>query len=101
MTEEAFQKIVEQVWEAVPEKFKGKIENLALLVEDEPSPEVRERPAIGGYSRGAALRHCRKTVRIAQGQPRTARRSCVCEALRRGASANPKLPSSVRRYPWT
>ncbi len=46
MTEEAFRTIVEKVWEAVPEKFKGRIDNVALLIEDEPNAEVREREGL-------------------------------------------------------
>jgi predicted Zn-dependent protease with MMP-like domain len=59
MTEQEFAKIVaEEFPGAIPEKFKAKIKNLAFLVEQEPSLEVREEEGLGpgetllGYYKG-------------------------------------------------
>lgn len=41
MDREAFEKLVEEGFLLIPEKFRSKIQNVALLVEDEPSKEVR------------------------------------------------------------
>jgi len=41
-SEADFRAIVEKEWDAVPEKFKGRIDNVALLIENEPSEKVRE-----------------------------------------------------------
>lgn len=44
MTREEFEQLVEQEFlNAIPEKFRPHIKNVAFLVEDEPSPEVRVR----------------------------------------------------------
>jgi len=43
ISEKEFREIVEKEWDAVPEKFKGRIDNVALLIENEPSEEVRKR----------------------------------------------------------
>lgn len=43
MTREAFEALVAEIGlSPVPEKFRDKIKNVAFLVEDEPSEEVRE-----------------------------------------------------------
>lgn len=59
MTPEEFEKIVaEEFPRAVPEKFHSYIKNLAFIVEDEPSAEVRTTENLGenetllGYYRG-------------------------------------------------
>jgi predicted Zn-dependent protease with MMP-like domain len=41
MSEEEFKKIAVSVWDAIPDRFKKRVENVALLVEDEPSDAVR------------------------------------------------------------
>ena len=41
MEREAFEKLVEEGFLLLPEKFRERIHNVALLVEDEPSSEVR------------------------------------------------------------
>ncbi len=41
MTHEEFEKLVEDGFEAIPEKFRAKLKNVAFLVEDEPSKEIR------------------------------------------------------------
>lgn len=40
MDRAAFEKIVQEVFDAVPEKWAGKLENLAVLIEDEPDTET-------------------------------------------------------------
>jgi len=41
MNEREFEQIAEDEWRRIPERFSRKIENVAFLVEDEPSDEVR------------------------------------------------------------
>jgi predicted Zn-dependent protease with MMP-like domain len=41
VTREAFEQLVAEGFLLLPEKFRGRIKNVALLVEDEPSAEVR------------------------------------------------------------
>ena len=43
MVKEKFQEIVEGAYEKIPEKFKQKMENIAITVEDFPSQEDLER----------------------------------------------------------
>lgn len=59
MTQDEFEKLVEEEFpKAVPEKFHSLIQNLAFIVEDEPSEEVRTVEGLGehetllGYYRG-------------------------------------------------
>lgn len=59
MTLEEFEKLVaDEFPDAVPEKFREKVSNVAFLAEDEPSPEVRAAEGLGphetllGYYRG-------------------------------------------------
>ena len=48
MTQEEFEKLVaEEFPSAIPEKFRGKISNVAFLVEQEPSLEVRTGERLG------------------------------------------------------
>ncbi|HRH24166.1 MAG TPA: metallopeptidase family protein [Candidatus Paceibacterota bacterium] len=47
MEEAEFDAITEAAWDAMPEKFKVHIENVALLVEDEPSEELRTLEGLG------------------------------------------------------
>lgn len=47
MTRAEFEKLTEEGFLLIPEKFRTKIKNVALLVEDEPSMEVREREGLG------------------------------------------------------
>ncbi len=46
MTREAFDKLVQEGFLLIPEKFRERIQNVALLVENEPSEEVRKRQGI-------------------------------------------------------
>lgn len=41
MERKEFEKLVQEGFLLIPEKFRGRIKNVALLVEDEPSEEVR------------------------------------------------------------
>lgn len=41
MDEREFSALVESEWDAMPDKFKQHVENVALLIEDEPSQELR------------------------------------------------------------
>jgi predicted Zn-dependent protease with MMP-like domain len=41
MPEEAFRTLAGEVWDQMPEKWEKRIDNVALLIEDEPSAEVR------------------------------------------------------------
>lgn len=47
MDREAFEKLVEEGFLLIPEKFRSKIRNVALLVEDEPSREIRNEEGLG------------------------------------------------------
>ncbi len=46
MDEATFKSLALSEWEAMPEKFKTKVRNVALLVEDEPSDELREQEGL-------------------------------------------------------
>lgn len=66
MEEAPFRALALEAWEAMPEKFKAKVQNVALLVEDEPSEELR---ALEGLEEGDTL------LGIYQGIPATVRGS--------------------------
>lgn len=61
MPEEEFEALVEEGFEKLPEWVRQKIKNVALLVEDEPSAEVRKVEGLGdgdtllGYYQGIPL----------------------------------------------
>lgn len=42
MSEEEFTALAEEEWKRVPEQFRERIKNVALLIEDEPSDHVRQ-----------------------------------------------------------
>jgi len=46
---EEFELLVEEGFLAIPQKFRVKVENLAFIVEDEPSEEVRRRENLGPH----------------------------------------------------
>jgi len=48
MHHEEFEKLVEEGFLLLPEKFRTKIQNVALLVEDEPSEKVRMQEGLTG-----------------------------------------------------
>lgn len=61
MSDEEFEKLIEEGFEKLPEWVREKIKNVAILVEDEPSREVRKREGLGknetllGYYQGIPL----------------------------------------------
>jgi predicted Zn-dependent protease with MMP-like domain len=66
MDERAFSALAEAEWALMPEKFASKIDNVALLIEDEPDEELRK---IEGLEEGETL------LGIYRGIPRTERGS--------------------------
>jgi predicted Zn-dependent protease with MMP-like domain len=57
VNEEEFRAIAGRAWDTVPEKFKGRIENLALLIEDEPNMETRKEEHLGEHETLLGLYH--------------------------------------------
>lgn len=61
MTNEEFEKLIEEGYEQLPDWVREKIKNVAVLVEDEPSDEVRKAERLGddetllGYYQGIPL----------------------------------------------
>jgi predicted Zn-dependent protease with MMP-like domain len=50
MTREEFEQLIEEEFpNAIPSKFRGHIKNVAFLVEDEPSAEVRKNEGLGEH----------------------------------------------------
>lgn len=47
MEDAEFRALVEAAWRDMPERFKAHVKNVALLVEDEPSAELRELEGLG------------------------------------------------------
>mgnify|MGYP003394064223 CR=1 FL=1 len=47
MKQSEFEKLVAEGYERLPQWVRDKIKNVALLIEDEPSEEVREREGLG------------------------------------------------------
>lgn len=66
MEDSEFRAVALEAWEAVPEKWKAQLSNVALLVEDEPSEELR---AAEGLQEGETL------LGLYQGVPLAARGS--------------------------
>src|SRR3989344_7592419 len=65
MTREEFEQlVVEEFPKSIPEKFRNKIQNVALLIEAEPSQMVREQEDLG---------HNETLLGLYQGIPATAR----------------------------
>lgn len=52
MSEQEFEQIAIAEWERIPERFKRKIENVALLIEDDVDEEIRE---LEGLEEGESL----------------------------------------------
>lgn len=42
-----FEELVGKTWDAMPERFRKRVENVALLVEDEPSEDLRKQEGLG------------------------------------------------------
>lgn len=61
MEQEAFEKLVDEGFAAIPERYRKQIKNVVLVIEDEPSPEVREIEGLGpedtllGYYHGVPV----------------------------------------------
>ena len=72
MDREHFVKLVAEVLDALPEEFRKRIHNLAVLVEDEPPRQFRRRPRV--TSGNAGPRKTRSLVLgVFQGLPATKR----------------------------
>lgn len=52
MTRERFEQLVDEAWETIPQSFRDRFENVAVFVQDEPSPEQLQS---GGVPRGHTL----------------------------------------------
>lgn len=48
VSEDRFSEMAGEAWDAVPPEWRGKIENVALLIEDEPSEAVRKEEGLTG-----------------------------------------------------
>jgi len=81
MTREEFEKLVEEGFLLIPEKFRARIRNVALLVEDEPSEEIRKQE---GLDEGETL------LGLYQGIPNTARGDTY--------GVGPTLPDTITLY---
>jgi len=81
MTREAFEKFVEEGFLLLPEKFRARIKNVALLIEDEPSREVREQEGLAEDETLLGLYH---------GVPATARGDSY--------GVGPTLPDTITLY---
>lgn len=64
MDREAFEKLAEEGFLLIPEKFRKRVQNVALLIEDAPSEEIRKQE---GLSEGETL------LGLYQGIPATVR----------------------------
>ncbi len=49
MSPEEFEKLVGATWDAMPARFKARVENVALLIEDEPGEELRKQEDLGPH----------------------------------------------------
>lgn len=81
MDREEFEKLVQEGFLLIPEKFREKIKNVALLVKDEPSREMRERE---GLEEGETL------LGLYQGIPNTARGDTY--------GVGPTVPDTITLY---
>jgi len=81
MNREEFEKLVQEGFFLIPEKFREKIKNVALLVEDEPSEEIRRREGLSGDE---------TLLGLYQGIPNTARGDTY--------GVGPTLPDTITLY---
>ncbi len=81
MEQTAFEKLVEEGYLSLPEKFRMRIKNVALLVEDEPSAEVR---------RLEGLQDDETLLGLYQGIPATARGESY--------GVGPTVPDTITLY---
>ena len=49
LSREVFEQLVVEGFERIPEKFREKMKNVAVLVEDEPSEEIRKREGLSKH----------------------------------------------------
>jgi predicted Zn-dependent protease with MMP-like domain len=49
MDREEFEKLVEEGYQQIPEKFREKIKNVGVLIEDLPSPKLRHQQGLGPH----------------------------------------------------
>jgi predicted Zn-dependent protease with MMP-like domain len=76
IAEEEFEKIVSKAIDAIPEKYYQKVQNVVFVVEDQPSPEQREKLEL----------HCNQTLYgLYEGIPLT----------KRGAGYNLVIPDKI------
>ena len=57
MPDIAFRMIAGEIWDAVPEKWGKRIDNVVLLIEDEPSEETRKAEHLGEHETLLGLYH--------------------------------------------
>ncbi len=57
MTEGKFAELVGETWDSMPEQFRSKVKNVALLIEDEPSEEIRRLEKLGPHDTLLGLYH--------------------------------------------
>lgn len=57
VSEEAFRDTAGKIWDEMPEKFQKRIDNLVLLIEDEPSEEVRKAEHLSEHETLLGLYH--------------------------------------------
>jgi len=81
MQDAEFRAVALEAWEAVPEKWKAGLQNVALLVEDEPSEDVRQ---------SERLHEGETLLGLYQGIPATARGS--------GYGVGATLPDTITLY---
>ena len=81
MDRDAFEKLVTEGFLLLPEKFRARIKNVALLVEDEPSAEVRAQEGLTGEE---------TLLGLYQGIPNTARGDTY--------GVGPTLPDTITLY---
>ena len=81
MTREEFEKLVDEGFLLIPETFRAQIQNVALLVENEPSREVRAQEGLIGEE---------TLLGLYQGIPNTARGDSY--------GVGPTLPDTITLY---
>ena len=47
MSPEQFQRLVSEAWDRVPDRFRARMENIAIIVDPEPSPSQLARARVG------------------------------------------------------
>lgn len=72
MDRKHFVKLVADVLDALPEEFRKRIHNLAVLVEDEPRLQFRKKPR-GAAGKAGPRKTRRLVLGVFQGQPTTTR----------------------------